>query len=142
MRKDFRKAFGNYNKAAELDPDNSEYLAKLGRFHLVLVVLEQNEMPLRPAAGGDEGGRVGRAALAYSGAGAGTPAGGNPVISRFTGATARKKPTGIKAGVSTVPRGKVKRPRRALPSVASSSNSSQRPKRAGSDQTASISGVE
>ena len=35
-KKDFRKAFGNYNKAAELDPENSEYQAKLGRFHLVL----------------------------------------------------------------------------------------------------------
>ncbi len=35
-KKDFRKAFGNYNKAAELDPQNPEYLAKIGRFYLVL----------------------------------------------------------------------------------------------------------
>ena len=35
-KQDFRVAFGNYNKAAELDPDNSEYQAKLGRFYLVL----------------------------------------------------------------------------------------------------------
>jgi len=36
-QKEFRKSFGNYNKAAELDPDNSEYQAKIGRFYLVLV---------------------------------------------------------------------------------------------------------
>ena len=36
QKKEFTKAFGNYSKAAELDPENSEYLAKLGRFHLVL----------------------------------------------------------------------------------------------------------
>ena len=35
-QQEFRKAFGNYTKAAELDPENSEYQAKLGRFHLVL----------------------------------------------------------------------------------------------------------
>ena len=35
-KQDFRKAFGNYNKAAELDPDNPEYKAKIGRFYLVL----------------------------------------------------------------------------------------------------------
>ncbi len=35
-KQEFRKAFGNYNKAAELDPDNSEYQAKLGYFYLVL----------------------------------------------------------------------------------------------------------
>jgi len=36
QKKDFRKAFGNYNKAAELDPENSEYQLKIGRFYLVL----------------------------------------------------------------------------------------------------------
>jgi len=35
-QQEFRKAFGNYNKAAELDPGNSEYEAKLGRFYLIL----------------------------------------------------------------------------------------------------------
>lgn len=35
-KQDFRKAFGNYNKAAELEPENPEYLAKIGRFYLVL----------------------------------------------------------------------------------------------------------
>jgi len=35
-QKEFRRSFGNYNKAAELDPDNLEYQAKLGRFHLLL----------------------------------------------------------------------------------------------------------
>ena len=35
-KKDYRKAFGNYSKAAELDPENSEYQAKLGRFYLIL----------------------------------------------------------------------------------------------------------
>jgi Tfp pilus assembly protein PilF len=36
QKKEYRKAFGNYSKAAELDPENSEYQAKLGRFHLLL----------------------------------------------------------------------------------------------------------
>ncbi len=35
-KQEFRKAFANYNKAAELLPDNVEYKAKIGRFYLVL----------------------------------------------------------------------------------------------------------
>jgi len=35
-QQDFRKAFANYSKAEELDPDNLEYIAKIGRFYLVL----------------------------------------------------------------------------------------------------------
>ena len=31
-----RKAFGSFSKAIELDPENPEYLAKIGRFYLVL----------------------------------------------------------------------------------------------------------
>jgi tetratricopeptide (TPR) repeat protein len=36
QKKEYKKAFGNYSKAAELDPDNNEYQAKLGLFHLIL----------------------------------------------------------------------------------------------------------
>jgi len=35
-KRDYRKAFGSYLKASELDPENSEYHAKLGRFYLLL----------------------------------------------------------------------------------------------------------
>lgn len=35
-QKDYRKSFANYSKAEELEPDNAEYIAKIGRFHLVL----------------------------------------------------------------------------------------------------------
>ena len=35
-QKDFKKSFANYNKAVELNPDNLEYQAKIGRFYLLL----------------------------------------------------------------------------------------------------------
>ena len=35
-KQEFRKAFANYSRAAEMDPENAEYQAKLGRFYLVL----------------------------------------------------------------------------------------------------------
>ena len=35
-QKDYSKAFANYSKAEELDPENTEYHAKIGRFYLVL----------------------------------------------------------------------------------------------------------
>ena len=35
QQKELRKAFANYNKAAELDPEESEFQAKLGRFYLL-----------------------------------------------------------------------------------------------------------
>lgn len=35
-QKEYRKAFGRYSKAAELDPGNAEYQGKLGRFYLIL----------------------------------------------------------------------------------------------------------
>ncbi len=36
QKKDYRQAFGNYSKAAELDPANFKVQAKLGRFYLLL----------------------------------------------------------------------------------------------------------
>ena len=36
QQKDYRKAFSNYSKAAELDPENLTYKARLGRLHLFL----------------------------------------------------------------------------------------------------------
>ena len=36
LQKNYRKAFGNYSKAEELDPDKSEYHAKMGSFYLLL----------------------------------------------------------------------------------------------------------
>ncbi len=36
QKKDYRQAFGNYSKAAELNPDNFADQAKLGRFYLLL----------------------------------------------------------------------------------------------------------
>lgn len=35
-KKEFRKAFQQYSQASDLDPDNLEYQAKIGRFYLVL----------------------------------------------------------------------------------------------------------
>jgi tetratricopeptide (TPR) repeat protein len=35
-KKEFNKALGNYSKAAELDPENNAYQAKLGRFYLIV----------------------------------------------------------------------------------------------------------
>ena len=35
-KKEFTKAFSNYRKAAELNPENTEYQAKLGRYYLIL----------------------------------------------------------------------------------------------------------
>ena len=35
-QKEYRKSLGYYNKAVELDPDNLEYQAKIGRFYLLL----------------------------------------------------------------------------------------------------------
>jgi tetratricopeptide (TPR) repeat protein len=35
-KKEFKKAFSNYRKAVELDPENNAYQAKLGRFYLIL----------------------------------------------------------------------------------------------------------
>ena len=35
-KKDYRKSFAHYSKAVELDPENNEYQAKLGRFYLIL----------------------------------------------------------------------------------------------------------
>ena len=35
-KKEYRKAFANYSKASELDPENTEYHGKLGRFYLML----------------------------------------------------------------------------------------------------------
>ncbi len=36
LKKEYRKAYGNYSKAVELDPDNLEYHAKIGTYHLIL----------------------------------------------------------------------------------------------------------
>ena len=35
-QQDFRKAYGNYSKASELDPENLKYHAKLGQYLLIL----------------------------------------------------------------------------------------------------------
>ena len=35
-QKEYKKSFANYNRAVELDPDNLEYQAKIGRFYLLL----------------------------------------------------------------------------------------------------------
>ena len=56
-----RKAFGNYNKAVELDPKNPEYIAKIGRFYLVLANdIAKAEEQLRKIEAIDDNSRHGR----------------------------------------------------------------------------------
>ena len=69
QKKDYRKAFGNYSKATELNPENLEYHAKIGRFYLALAgdidrAIEKRDLILNKDAN-DIGGLLLKAGILY-----------------------------------------------------------------------------